>query len=112
MVESGRLSAGHAKCLVAVTDIKECIRFANQCVTGGLSVRELEELIRDGRTLEKPIIKPKPQSIELKNMSLELTQLFGTKVAVQGDERQGRIFIEYYDKKDLERIYTKLKTVK
>ena len=50
----------------------------------------------------------KPQSAELKHLAMELTQLFKTKALIQGDDYQGRIVIEYYNKRDLERIVAML----
>lgn len=107
MVESRQLSAGHAKCLAAVTNIERCVRLARQTVLGGLSVRELEDIIRDdGLTKAFPPVKK--QSAELRQAILELNQSLGTKVKVQGDDKRGKIVIEYYDKKDLERLVQRL----
>ena len=110
LVETKQLSVGHAKCLVAITNPDKCMRLAKQCVVERLSVRELEELIRDMHDLGKsPAAKSKPLSAELRQVALELTQALGTKVTVQGDSRNGRVIIEYYDRKCLEDICQKLR---
>jgi len=112
MVETGQLSVGHAKCLVAITNADKSIKLAKQCVAERLSVRELEELIRDIHDPEGGMAhkaKAKPQSPELRQIALELTQKLGTKVVLQGDARSGKIVVEYYDRKDLERLYQKLR---
>ncbi|MCL2570273.1 MAG: ParB/RepB/Spo0J family partition protein [Firmicutes bacterium] len=109
MIESEQLSAGHAKCLVAVSNSEQCIGLAKKCVVGRLSVRELEDLLKDMHEVKRGTsAAPKKQSVELKNLVLELTQIFGTKVMVQGNENRGKIVIEYYNQADLERIRKKL----
>ncbi|MCL2755470.1 MAG: ParB/RepB/Spo0J family partition protein [Firmicutes bacterium] len=109
LVETNQLSAGHAKCLVAVSNVEKCIRLAHQCVTQQLSVRELENIIKGPQIASTSSSQSKPQSIELRHLARELTLKLGTKVVIQGNESQGKILIEYYDKKDLIRLSTTLK---
>jgi len=104
LVEQNQLSAGHARCLVTLTDKAEALRLARLCVQNDLSVRELERLLRDKQsTATLPAIK-RPQLLELKELQRELTELFRTKVAVSGDNTKGRIIIDYFGISDLLRI--------
>ncbi|MDR0461905.1 MAG: ParB/RepB/Spo0J family partition protein [Christensenellaceae bacterium] len=104
LLEHGRISAGHAKCLAGVSDAGLCVALANKCASG-MTVRELESAIMG----KKPTVAQKPQSLELKQFAVTLTRDFSTKVVVQGNESHGKIIIEYHTKKDLERIAGKLK---
>jgi len=104
IIESNQLSVGHAKCLVAIANSEKCIKLAKQCIIGRLSVRELENLIKDAQETSPSQTKPKQTSAEIRQLAITLTQALGTKVIIQGNEKQGRIIIDYYDKKDLIRL--------
>jgi len=105
LLEHGRITAGHAKCLAAVTDARLCVTLAEKCVTG-MTVRELENAIA-GKT-NVPRGTSSKQSLELKQFTLSLTHALATKVTIQGDDNRGRIVIDYTTRKDLERIISKL----
>lgn len=103
-VEAGRLSAGHAKTLLALEDNKKIIEVARLVVAKKLSVRDLEALIKK---LTKPqkSTKVSEQSLELKDFVNSLNKMFSTKVSIIGNDNKGRIYIDYYSKADLQRIY-------
>ncbi|MCL2846214.1 MAG: ParB/RepB/Spo0J family partition protein [Firmicutes bacterium] len=112
LVEHGQLSAGHAKCLVAVSDAEKCKQLARDSVSGRLSVRELEDIIqsaRETRLTPPSLSRPKPQGADMRRVALDLGQALGTKVTIQGTDRSGRIVIEYYEMRELERLIAKLK---
>lgn len=46
MVEKGKISSGHARCLVVIEDPKEQIRLAQMVVSKNLSVRDLEKAVK------------------------------------------------------------------
>lgn len=103
-IEDGKLSAGHARTLLSIEDKDKLLEIARFCVEKKLSVRELEKLVKD-------ILKPsknkekKPQSLELKDFAEKMKTKFATKVGILGNENKGRIYIDYYTKEDLQRIY-------
>jgi len=109
LVETNQLSSGHAKCLVAVSSA-DASRLAKKCVLEGLSVRQLEDYIRDMNDKQSSMTTPVKKNPELRRIAMELTELYGTKAIVQGNETNGRIIFEYYDRHDLERITKKLLT--
>ena len=47
MVESGAISTGHARALLALNDAQQSLRLANEAVAEALSVRELEQRVRE-----------------------------------------------------------------
>lgn len=103
MIETNKLSAGHAKILVALTDPIEQIKIATVAVNKKLSVREIEKLVKNINNPSKE--RPKSeQSIELKEMINEMQRVFATKVSAIGNDNKGRIYIDYYSKDDLDRI--------
>ena len=104
LVEQSKLSAGHARTLLAVEDQRKQIELAMFCVQKKISVRDLETMVKN---LNKPA-KEKPkqvQSLELKAFVEDLKKKFSTKVSVIGNDKKGRIYIDYYSADDLQRIY-------
>ena len=104
LIEQGKLSAGHARTLISVEDKKKQLELANLVITKKLSVRDLEML---ARKLSKPTksTKKAEQSLELKDFANTLNKIFSTKVSIIGNDKKGRIYIDYYSADDLERIY-------
>lgn len=110
MVEKGELSQGHAKCLVVIDDYNVQLKFANQCKNDKINVRELERMVKD-------YLNPKPkkvvtQSVELKELVSEMQKVFSTKVSVLGNDNKGRIYIDYYNRDDLDRICELIELIK
>ncbi len=110
MVREDRLSAGHARTLIPVTDADEQLRMAELCENGQLSVRELEKMVRYYLHPEKQPKKMSDQqkakmSAEMKEFANNLNRVFMTKVKLMGNENKGRITIDYFSKDDLQRIY-------
>lgn len=108
MVSQGRLSAGHARTLVTL-DAQTQEEFANEAVRGKLSVRELEKKVRAHNVPpelldEKRKKKRALASIELKDLIERMRFAFRTKVSLIGNDKKGRIYIDYYSKDDLDRI--------
>ena len=103
-VEEGKLSAGHARTLLAVEDKNKMLELANYAISKKLSVRDLELMVKK---LNKPSKQSEKegQSLELKEFANNLNRIFSTKVSVIGNDRKGRIYIDYYSPEDLQRIY-------
>ena len=105
LVENGKLSAGHARTLVAVVDPKAQLQLALKASEGKMSVRDLEKAVKD--YLNPPVKKKKlerEQSLELKELVNDMQKVFSTKVSVLGSDNKGRIYIDYFSKDDLNRI--------
>lgn len=105
LVESGKLSAGHARTLVAISDPTAQYALALRASEGKMSVRDLEKAVKD--ILNPPVKKRKlerEQSLELKEMVSDMQKVFSTKVSVLGSDHKGRIYIDYFSKDDLNRI--------
>ena len=105
MVEKGKVSHGHAKCLVSVTDYPTQLMLAKKVAQNKLTVRALEKEISIllGKSKAKNI--PKLPSQELTLFIGELQKKLGTKVTLLGNDKKGRIYIDYYSQDDLDRIY-------
>lgn len=104
MVETGKISSGHARCLVVIEDPKEQIKLAQMVVSKNLSVRDLEKAVKSYTEPTKKIIVKQEQSLELKELINQMQKTFATKVSAIGNDSKGRIYIDYYSRDDLDRI--------
>ena len=103
LVAEGRLSPGHARCLVVVEDPEAQLTLAKNGIDNKVSVREFEKMVK--AFLTPKVEKPKQeQSIELKDLINRMQRTFSTKVSALGNDRRGRIYIDYYNRDDLDRI--------
>lgn len=112
MVISGRLSAGHARCLTSIKDFIVQNTYALAACDKQLSVRQLELMVRNYLNPSKKDKKIMDMSVELKDMVNMMQKKFGTKVAAVGNNTKGRIFIDYYSTADLDRIFEILEQIK
>lgn len=106
MVESGKLSAGHARALLPIPQIDQ-VKFAETVVKDGLSVREIEKKVKDYFLSPEEKAKKKQRqelSAELKELIGDMQRVFGTKVNAIGNDNKGRIYIDYYTRDDLDRL--------
>ncbi len=109
----GQLSAGHARALLATPDRSEQERLATQIVEEGLTVRQIEEMLReedptepadeDESAAEQTIPKvPDAGVLELEEL---LAVRLDTRVAVKLGKGPGKLVVDFADVDDLERIY-------
>ena len=109
----GQLSAGHARALLATPDRSEQERLATQIVEEGLTVRQIEEMLReedptepadeDESAVEQTIPKvPDAGVLELEEL---LAVRLDTRVAVKLGKGPGKLVVDFADVDDLERIY-------
>ena len=108
LVASGKLSAGHARALVTLPEDAQ-YKLAVDAIKDGLSVRDIERSVREyfatPEELDDKREKKKMQvSLELKDMIERMKHTFKTKVSLIGNDRKGRIYIDYYNTDDLDRI--------
>ncbi len=109
LVANGKLSAGHARTLVTLPlDMQK--KIANNTVKNGMSVRDVEKAVKDYFNPPSEAKKTKQakqaaeMSAELKDLISRMQQTFGTKVAAIGNNKKGRIYIDYYTTDDLDRL--------
>ena len=110
LVAAGKLSPGHARCLVVVTDPEDQFKLASMGVDNRVTVRDFEKIVKN--YLNPKPAKPKvEQSVELKDMISRMQRTFATKVSALGNDKKGRIYIDYYNRDDLDRICDILETI-
>ncbi|MCK5129721.1 MAG: ParB/RepB/Spo0J family partition protein [Clostridiales bacterium] len=107
-VVNNTLSAGHARALLSCNNEKDQKTITNKIIKDGLSVRETENLVKTYQSFAtmptKSIKKEVPA--EFKEFKRLLQKGLGTKVSIKGDLSHGQITIKYYNRDDLERLYS------
>ena len=104
LIESGKLSAGHARSLVVVTDPAVQLKLAKDAINQKITVRDMEKAVKDIND-PKPKKEKEQLSLEMKDLIMTMQRKFSTKVNVVGNNKKGRIYIDYYNSDDLDRIY-------
>lgn len=104
LVEDGKLSSGHARCLVVVENPTDQIRLANSAIKENWNVRDLEKAVKKALNPAPAVQKKEVQSLELKDLIEKMQKTLATKVSAIGNDNKGRIYIDYYTRDDLDRI--------
>ncbi|MBI2067160.1 MAG: ParB/RepB/Spo0J family partition protein [Deltaproteobacteria bacterium] len=114
-LQQGLITMGHARALLGITEIERQIYFLEKIISEGLTVRDLERRIADGRSVPRGRRRAsKVLPDHLVEMVDQFRRLLGTQVhllpshplkkgEVLGDK--GKIVIDYYSQGDLDRIY-------
>ena len=120
LLADGRLSGGHARALLALTDRTTQEQLARQCANDGWTVRAVEEAVRQNlgrtkatsktistsssttKTSTKSTTMPQPGLVELERL---LGEHLATNVSVTSTNGRGKVVVEFADLNDLERIY-------
>ena len=105
LVEKGKVSFGHAKILASINDYATQVILAKKIAKDKLTVRDLEKEVESILGNKKKKAVAKLPSEELQDFMGELQRKLGTKVSVIGNDKKGRIYIDYYSQDDLDRIY-------
>ena len=109
-VFSGQLSTGHARALLSVEDKKHQHKIFTDTIANGLSVREVERLVKISPAEFIPVEKKvQPVNQDVAALEEDLQRSLGTKVRILARNKKGKILIEYYSLEDLDRIIGILK---
>lgn len=118
MVRESKLSQGHARMLLSIKDEKAMIALAQRCIENKWSVHALTEEI-DRLSKAKPKknknarqTKTKRISPELENMVSDMERVFQMPVTLSGDDKKGKLILEYSTTEELQVVYELLETLK
>ena len=105
LVAEKRLSMGHARAILGLEDAQQQRAVAEKTAAQGLSVRQVERLVRKMLRPANPERKD-PIDPNVAAAVEEMERALGTKVRlVPQGENKGQLEIEYYSAEDLDRIY-------
>jgi ParB family chromosome partitioning protein len=105
LVAQEKLTAGHARAILSVSDEGRRLRLAVKIIEDGLSVRETENLARlfasgGGERTPRPV---SPKAYKL--VARKLRRLLTTNVRVRQTASKGKIEIDFHGEDELERIF-------
>ena len=104
-LRDGKLSMGHARALIAIDNVSLQLEIFNKIIREELSVRKVEELVRQGSDKSAPVRKENIPNPELLSIQKKLTSHFGTKIFIKADEdNKGEIKIPFISIDELNRI--------
>jgi len=110
LLQEGQLTMGHAKVLLGLDDPARIVGLAHEIVKDGLTVREVEQRLREvvGTRSRKKAGRPRAidrQSPELKRIEDRLRRFLQTDAAIKvGPRNRGTLTIHFYSADDLERL--------
>jgi ParB family chromosome partitioning protein len=115
-VETGRMSAGHARALLAVTNPADQELLFTKILSQNLSVRDAEAAATDmnrghkGGDKSNPAKPRVPRDPEIDHLEQKFIESLGTRVILKGDLTRGKLEISWFSRNDLDRIYEILVT--
>ena len=107
-LREGRLTVGHAKVLMAVSDAGETLQLAREIMKGKLSVRQTETLLSRPVNAKSAAIGRAEADPNVRAALDALERVMGTKVTIRGSGKRGRIQIHFHSASELDRLYNGL----
>ena len=114
MLQKSEISTGHAKVLLAVSDAKTQLEFAQKIRQDKVSVRQLEKMVASLNIVKKT--ETKTGSVDksvtdrlIAGLGEELQKILGTKVSIDYSNAKGKIAIHFYSDEELTQIVDRLK---
>ena len=110
-LQTGQISAGHARALLPLGDERLQIEFCEQIISEGMSVRAIERAVGDrirredggARTIRSR--KRRTLDSQIASLQSELKQAMGTRIQIkQGTRQKGQIVIHYSNHAEFERL--------
>lgn len=108
MIDTGQLSAGHARALVGLEDERYALHLAEKATQEGWSVRQMEDAVRDRREMGQA---PRNTSVrevrpvEIIELEKRLAEHLDSRVKINYRNKKGKVEIRFSSLEDLERIY-------
>jgi ParB family transcriptional regulator, chromosome partitioning protein len=104
LIAEQKLSPGHARPLLSLTEPEAQVAIAREIVDKGLSVRDVERKVK---AASRPVTESKapPSDPNTREAETQLERALGTKVHIRRQGKRGRLEIEFHSEDDLNRIY-------
>lgn len=111
LISQGHISSGHARTLAGLDDPQKQKDLAKRILNEKLTVREVEKIVSDWKSISGPIRKNKKHP-EIISMEGELQNILGTKVELKSRGKKGKIIIHFYSLDQFENLVKTLKKYK
>ena len=113
MVESDKLSFGHAKALMGLDSPEAMVALAKRCAQLSMSVRQVEGAVANlmhPEPKEAKVIQPLDPNVREAQQLLQ--RALGLRVQIQDRKGKGKIILEYKSLEDFDRVLEMLQTNK
>ena len=110
-VESGDLSFGHARALLALEHAEEMEKAAQRVAALSLSVRQTETYVQGLLHPERPKKEPKAEPVidpNVREVKDRLQRALGLKVSIEDHKGRGKVIIEYAKLEDFDTLLEQL----
>lgn len=97
-VESGELTFGHARAILALKDHPDLEKVARRVIALSLSVRQTESMVQNVLNPERKAKDPKPEPVvdpNVREVKDRLQRALGLKVNIEDHNGRGKVIIEY-----------------
>jgi len=115
-LRENRLTTGHAKALLSLSDLSAILDAARKIIQGNYSVRQAEMLVsRQAAGSSRPVKgagEPQASDPNVQAAIRALEQVLGTKVTIEESGTNGKIEIHYHSQEELNRLYEGLMRVR
>jgi ParB family transcriptional regulator, chromosome partitioning protein len=117
-VSRGTISMGHARTLLGLVERDSMVKFADECIRQGWSVRVLEQQVKDANQAltqtpsaqaGKTAGSKKARPVWLNELEESLVDALSTKVAVRYGRKKSQIIIECAGREEFERVFQRIK---
>jgi len=119
-LKENKISSGHARALLAISDNDLQFEAAEKVIEENLSVRMTEDFVKNfveniekqKNKNENEIVKKTQPNFEIYNqIAKSLNDILGTKVTIKNGKNKGKIEIEYYSDEELDRLVCMFKKI-
>ena len=112
LLETGDLEMGHARALLALDESNQ-FEAASRVISGGLSVRRTEQMVKnwaqDEDDLSGQAEKSGDRSADIVRLEDDLSSKIGAKVEIQHRNKKGKLVIHYHSLDELDGILERIK---
>lgn len=111
-IKSGEFSMGHARSLAGIDDMVRQLHLYKKAVSDHLSVRQLEQLVKDSTNSKSGQEKSQeqPRDNEISRITKELSKIMGVKISIKRDAKgKGMVQIPFSSDVEFNSIYDLLK---
>ena len=107
LVISGKLSMGHARALLG-RPADSALALANEAIAKGWSVRQIENVAKNGRNAAKKGSKVIEADADVQQLERQLSDVLGLKVSIDGGIEGGTVTVKYATLEQLDMICQRL----
>ena len=102
----GKLTEGHCKALMAISDLDKQFEMAVKIIETGGTVADIERALKNS---SKTVKKAQKNEAIYRNIENDFEKFFGSKVKLKAGPRSGKIIISYSSNEELERLLEMVK---